>query len=65
MRALKNQIRPEWFLNRMDEFVIFNSLGEKKLKNIVKLEIKKVEARLQLAGSRYPYGQWTIQIPPW
>jgi ATP-dependent Clp protease ATP-binding subunit ClpB len=46
MRALKNQFRPE-FLNRMDEFVIFNSLGEKELKNIVKLEIKKVEARLQ------------------
>lgn len=44
--ALKSQFRPE-FLNRMDEFVIFNPLGETELKSIVKLEIKKVESRLR------------------
>ncbi len=43
--ALREQFRPE-FLNRLDEVVIFNSLGIEEVRKIVDLQIKKVENRL-------------------
>ncbi|KAL3940924.1 MAG: hypothetical protein SGBAC_004637, partial [Bacillariaceae sp.] len=43
--AMKNHFRPE-FLNRIDEHVIFNRLGKKELREIVKLEIKRLQKRL-------------------
>jgi ATP-dependent Clp protease ATP-binding subunit ClpB len=45
MRALKSTFRPE-FLNRIDEFVHFNSLELPQLMNIVHLEIEKLSTRL-------------------
>ena len=39
------QFKPE-FLNRIDEFVIFNSLGKEALREIVKLEVLRLEKRL-------------------
>lgn len=44
-QAMKDNFRPE-FLNRIDEHVIFNSLGKKELRGIVKIEIKRLEKRL-------------------
>ncbi len=43
--SLKDQFRPE-FLNRIDEVVIFNYLKTEEIKNIVDLEMAKVEKRL-------------------
>jgi len=43
--AMKDHFRPE-FLNRIDEHVVFNSLGKSELREIVKLEIKRLEKRL-------------------
>lgn len=43
--AMKEKFKPE-FLNRIDEFVIFNSLSKKDLRGIVKLEIQRLENRL-------------------
>merc|ERR1712070_55222 len=45
MEALRQQFRPE-FLNRIDEFVTFKSLGMKQLVPIVSLEMKRVADRL-------------------
>jgi len=42
---LKQRFRPE-FLNRIDEFVIFKSLGMEQVVPIVDLEMKKVASRL-------------------
>ena len=44
-QAMRDSFRPE-FLNRIDEHVIFNSLGKKELREIVKLEIKRLEKRM-------------------
>lgn len=44
-QAMKENFRPE-FLNRIDEYIIFNSLGKSSLRNIVKLEVRRVEKRL-------------------
>jgi ATP-dependent Clp protease ATP-binding subunit ClpB len=46
MQALKSNFRPE-FLNRIDEFVHFNSLELQQLMAIVHLEIKKLSSRLE------------------
>jgi ATP-dependent Clp protease ATP-binding subunit ClpB len=46
MSALKEQFRPE-FLNRLDEIVIFNSLGPEEVREIVDLQLRIVEGRLE------------------
>ncbi|KAL3904784.1 MAG: hypothetical protein SGILL_009933, partial [Bacillariaceae sp.] len=43
--AMKEHFKPE-FLNRIDEYVIFNSLDREALREIVKLEIKRLDKRL-------------------
>lgn len=45
MEALRSHFRPE-FLNRIDETVIFNPLGQAQLNEIVRVQLKQVEARL-------------------
>lgn len=44
-QAMKDHFKPE-FLNRIDEYVIFNSLNKKDLRGIIKLEVKRLETRL-------------------
>jgi ATP-dependent Clp protease ATP-binding subunit ClpB len=44
--AMKDNFRPE-FLNRIDEYVIFNGLNKASLREIVKLEMKRLDKRLQ------------------
>ncbi len=44
-QALKSHFRPE-FLNRIDEVVIFNSLDEEQLLNIVRVQLDDVKKRL-------------------
>merc|ERR1712070_667793 len=46
MAALKSKFRPE-FLNRIDEFVQFKSLGLNELVPIISLELDKVNGRLE------------------
>jgi ATP-dependent Clp protease ATP-binding subunit ClpB len=43
--AMRDYFKPE-FLNRIDEYVIFNSLSKKDLRGIVSLEVKRLEKRL-------------------
>jgi ATP-dependent Clp protease ATP-binding subunit ClpB len=44
--ALRDHFRPE-FLNRIDEVVIFNSLGESQIAGIVKVQLELVRDRLK------------------
>ncbi|HEY9823851.1 MAG TPA: ATP-dependent chaperone ClpB [Stenomitos sp.] len=46
LEALRASFRPE-FLNRVDELIIFHSLRKDQLRNIVKLQVKRLEKRLQ------------------
>ncbi|CAM9175199.1 unnamed protein product [Chrysoparadoxa australica] len=45
MSAMRDSFRPE-FLNRLDEFIIFDSLTRQDMSKITGLELKKVEQRL-------------------
>jgi len=46
MEALRERFRPE-FLNRIDEIVIYNSLGENQIAGIVKVQLDLVVNRLK------------------
>ncbi len=46
MQALRGHFRPE-LLNRIDEILIFEPLSREALREIVKLELRKVERRLK------------------
>jgi len=45
MEAVKAHFKPE-FLNRIDELIIFHSLGLEQIKAIVEIQLKKLEQRL-------------------
>merc|ERR1711871_1297102 len=44
MTAMRQSFRPE-FINRVDEFVIFNSLAQKHLREIVAMELARLSER--------------------
>ena len=46
MEALRQHFRPE-FLNRVDEVIIFDRLGEPELKKIVEIQLERLTKRLQ------------------
>jgi ATP-dependent Clp protease ATP-binding subunit ClpB len=45
IEAMRANFRPE-FLNRVDEFIIFHSLQKSELRNIVRLQVQRLEQRL-------------------
>jgi ATP-dependent Clp protease ATP-binding subunit ClpC len=45
-KELKNKFRPE-FLNRVDDIIVFNALGETEIKTIVNIELGKLNKRLK------------------
>ena len=51
MDALRATFRPE-FLNRIDEIVIFNSLGQEEIKQIVDIQIGNLAKRLEQSKIR-------------
>ncbi len=46
LQELKKELRPE-FINRIDEIVVFNKLGEKELEKIIDRLISLLEKRLE------------------
>ena len=49
MKAMKKVMKPE-FINRIDEIVLFNRLTDDNLRDIIMLEIGKVEKRVNKIG---------------
>lgn len=58
-KSLKNRFPPE-FLNRIDEIVYFNNLGDKEIKEIIGLELGKLKERLNNIGHDMTYGDVTV-----
>ncbi|MDJ0589732.1 MAG: ATP-dependent chaperone ClpB [Pleurocapsa sp. MO_226.B13] len=46
MATMRDRFRPE-FLNRIDDIIIFHALTKAQLRNIVQLQVKGLEARLE------------------
>ena len=45
-KAMKNKFNPE-FINRIDSIIYFNKLSEENIKAIIKLELEKLNSRLE------------------
>ncbi|MBV6514027.1 MAG: Chaperone protein ClpB 1 [Ignavibacteriaceae bacterium] len=59
LEALRGHFRPE-FLNRVDETITFNSLGEAQISGIVKVQLKLVEDRLKAKRLQMEISQGAI-----
>lgn len=46
MQEVKDHFRPE-FINRINEIVVFNALGQEAIKNIAKIQLKRLASRLE------------------
>ncbi|EMD47057.1 chaperone clpB, putative [Entamoeba histolytica KU27] len=47
MEIMKKSFKPE-FLNRLDDVIVFSPLSEKELKEIVKLQLRKLKHLLDV-----------------
>ncbi|MFS4458122.1 ATP-dependent chaperone ClpB [Bdellovibrio sp. HCB2-146] len=59
--ALRDHFRPE-FLNRIDEVVIFHSLGEKQIAGIVKVQLDLVKERLKAKKIQIDFDEKSIEL---
>lgn len=56
MASMRERFKPE-FINRVDEFVIFNSLGPSQLRKIVRLELNRLQERLNDRQIKLEFGE--------
>lgn len=61
LKELKNKFPPE-FLNRLNSVIYFNSLTDDNMKDIIKLEIKKLEKRLGNLGYKMKYDDASLEF---
>lgn len=61
MEALRERFRPE-FLNRIDEVVMFNSLGESQISGIVKVQLDLVAQRLKAKKISIDFDQSAVDF---
>lgn len=61
MEALRGQFRPE-FLNRVDEVVIYNSLGIGQISGIVKVQLDLVAQRLKAKKINIEFGKSAVEF---
>lgn len=59
--ALKAHFRPE-FLNRVDETIIFDQLGEEDLRQIVGIQLDRVRRRLESKGLKLELGDAAVDL---
>ena len=58
---LKNFFRPE-FLNRVDDIIIFDELSKEDIAEIVKIELRKLEDRVNALGYKFRINQKSIEF---
>ncbi len=61
LEKLKHTFRPE-FINRIDEMIVFQSLNEAELKQVVSLLLKELEERITLNGFKLEVTEATINF---
>ncbi len=54
METISHSFKPE-FINRIDEIIIFNPLGEKEIKSIVHLQLELLKKRLEKKGYSFAW----------
>ena len=59
IKELKNKFPPE-FINRITNVIYFNNLTDENLKKIIKIEIGKLNSRLESIGYSLTYDNYTV-----
>ena len=59
MENLKNYFRPE-FLNRLDDIIVFHKLDTEHIKEIVKLQLKRLQAKLSAKKVKINFSETAI-----
>jgi ATP-dependent Clp protease ATP-binding subunit ClpB len=54
IEAARRKFTPE-FINRLDQVVVFKTLGNEELRKIVDIELEMVQLRIQAAGASKPF----------
>ena len=60
MKEMKNFFSPE-FINRIDDTIVFNSLGQEDIKKITDIELKKLMARLTDLNYKITYDESLVE----
>jgi ATP-dependent Clp protease ATP-binding subunit ClpB len=60
LNVLKRHFRPE-FLNRVDETIIFQHLGEEQIEKIVRIQLKMLDGRLNRQRIRFECSEEVVQ----
>lgn len=61
LENLKKQVKPE-ILNRLDNICVFNPLGSKEIRKIVKLELNNLAKRLEEKGFTLKYSTRLVEL---
>ncbi len=56
LSIIERNFKPE-FINRIDEIVVFNPLGEEQVSKIVELQLKLLKARIESRGYRFDWSK--------
>ena len=60
-KAMKKSFAPE-FLNRVDDIIIFDELSKEDIAEIVKIELRKLEDRVNALGYKFRINQKSIEF---
>ncbi len=61
MSYLKDTFKPE-FINRVDEIIVFNKLGEEDIKKIASIMVAEVSARIEAVGISIEFSDEVISL---
>ncbi|WP_117235936.1 ATP-dependent chaperone ClpB [Vibrio maerlii] len=61
MEVVEKHFRPE-FLNRVDESVVFHSLGQDHIKSIAKIQLKHLANRMEDSGFKLEVGEQALDL---
>ena len=59
-KELKNKFPPE-FINRIDEIAYFNNLTDDNLRDIIRLELNKLKAKIESLGHTFDYDDGSVE----
>jgi ATP-dependent Clp protease ATP-binding subunit ClpC len=61
LKQLRNKFPPE-FLNRLDDVIYFNKLTTDNLKEVIKIEIEKLNTRINNIGYNFEYDNSVVDF---
>jgi ATP-dependent chaperone ClpB len=61
LSVIEHHFKPE-FINRIDEIVVFNPLGEAQIASIVSLQLESLKKRLEERGYKFEWDEETVKF---